>query len=559
MSHRSRRRTWRSFTTSAAALAASGILAASAVAAAPAPSSGSATVDGDPAEWNTTADFFSDMIRAGGNGGQTKVESKLYLRHDCTTGTLYAYVSAEPGVTIAATLPDDSFIKIGGTKRVDGNATSSGPLPNFAWVGLSSGKAFGWEAAIALGAGSYTMNVHSQVNDGGLQTSAVPSRSIPLVISCDETVQPQPLMVTKTADTSFTRVYDWTLVKQATQTKITTAADQATFTYNVTATKSGQNDSNFMVTGDITVTNPNATAISGVTIADQIQGGPTCTVQGGIGATIPGNGFLTVPYTCSVIADSPATNVATATWTGGVSAGEVSFAFGKPTTTFNDSVDVTDAFNGDAPALLAGGSHVNATTTLTYTRTVPVPATGCTSFDNVATLTSPSPHELRLNAGAQVQACRTPLVPPVTPLPPATTVTVAGGAAPAAVLRVVKRGPANAAAGQVVTFTITVRNTSATTIATSVVLSDVLPVGYAIAKRPSGAVLQKGKLMWSVGDLAPGAFKTVRVQVRIDRNAGGTRCNTANASAANATTVQAKACTKVRRIAGATRIPIVTG
>jgi hypothetical protein len=109
-------------------------MAGTAIAAPPAPSSGSANVDGTIAEWNVVDDLFSDMIRAGGNGGQTKVESKLYLRYDCTTHTVFANVRAEPGVTIAADLPGESFIKVGGVKKVDGTTGDDGTAPDFSWV-----------------------------------------------------------------------------------------------------------------------------------------------------------------------------------------------------------------------------------------------------------------------------------------------------------------------------------------------------------------------------------------------------------------------------------------
>jgi uncharacterized repeat protein (TIGR01451 family) len=546
-----------------AALATFAVVAGTAIAAPPAPSSGSANVDGTIAEWNVVNDLFSDMIRAGGNGGQTKVESKLYLRYDCTTHTVFANVRAEPGVTIAADLPGESFIKVGGVKKVDGMTGDDGTAPDFAWVGLSGTAASGWEASFPLGVGSYTINVHAQVNDGGLQTSAVPGRSIPLVLACD-VVQPKPLVVTKTAVTSYGRAYDWVVAKSAAPASITTAADQATFTYTVTATKSAPTDANFAVTGEITVANPNATPISGVDIADAIVGGPSCAVQGGIDVTIPAQDALTVPYTCALTAATDGTNGASATWSGGASATEVPFAFGGPTSVTNDTVDVTDAFNGAVPVILAGGQGLTASTVLTYTRTVPVPAAGCTQFPNVAMLNASQ--EVIAQASAQVEACRTttnpPAEPPVTPpaTPPATpVVTVVGtSATPASQLTVVKRGPATAKSGQVITFTIIVRNESATA-ATSVVLSDVLPTGYAIAKRPAGAVLQKGTITWSLGDLAPGASTTLKLQVRIDRNASGRRCNRATASAANAATVTTRACTKVVRIAGVTRIPIVTG
>ena len=572
-----RRNRGRSFLIAALALAGSAAMTTAAFAA-ETPTAGTAVVDGDASEWDTTPDppgspdFFSDMLRAGGNGNHTEVESKLYLRYSCATDTLSALVLAEPGITIAANLPDDSHIKIGGTKYVDGNSGDDGTSPDFAWVGLSGATATGWEGAFTITPGSYTINVHTQVNDGGSQTSAVPGRSIPLVLQCGESPQPEPLVVTKTAQTSYERTYPWIIAKSVTPTgPVTTSADSQVFNYTVTATKGEPADSNNHVDGTITVHNPNAMGVEGVTITDTIDGGPDCLVTDGGDRAIPAYGKVIVTYTCSVKTIGPGVNVATATWAGGASSGEVEFAFRDPNQVVNDSVDVTDTFNNGMPVVLNGATPISATQTFQYPQTVNVPRTGCATFPNTARVVSGQ--VVLAEASAQVEVCRAvpPVIPPeaqpVTPVTPnqspspgpAPQVVVAGGPAPTATLTIAKRGPARAAAGRVMTFTITLRNTHATAAATSVVLSDVLPAGYAFAKRPSGAVLRKGKLVWTLGDLAPGASTTIRVQVRIDRNAGGTRCNTAVASAANATTVQARACTRIVRIAGITRTPIVTG
>ena len=182
-----------------------------------------------------------------------------------------------------------------------------------------------------------------------------------------------------------------------------------------------------------------------------------------------------------------------------------------------------------------------------------VPATGCLTYPNVATVTSAQ--EFTREASAQVEACRTPPppVPPTTPTPPQ----VIG--VQSASLAVTKRGPRLARAGTVVTYAITVRNTNPTNAAVSVVVSDLLPVGYSVAQRPKGTKFLKGRLVWNLGTLAAGASKTVKVKIRLDRSAAGTRCNTGVASAGNAPTVRARACTRVLAVLGAARLPIVTG
>lgn len=149
------------------------------------PTYGVANVDGNASEWNLTNDFFADMYRAA--KPDKPVESKLYLRYDCQTKTLYALVLVVPDVQ-ALVLPDDAFIKLGNsTKLVDGNYGDDGVVPDFAWVGLSqSGQvATGWEASVHLEPGYYPdLNVHIQVIHDGQQTSAVKDRAIPLLIDC---------------------------------------------------------------------------------------------------------------------------------------------------------------------------------------------------------------------------------------------------------------------------------------------------------------------------------------------------------------------------------------
>ena len=52
-----------------------------------------ATVDGDPSEWVIPDDLFAEMERAFGQSGNPISHlSDLYLRYDCSTGTLYVLV-----------------------------------------------------------------------------------------------------------------------------------------------------------------------------------------------------------------------------------------------------------------------------------------------------------------------------------------------------------------------------------------------------------------------------------------------------------------------------------
>jgi hypothetical protein len=173
-----------------------------ALAAPPNPSIGTAVVDGNPAEWNLSADFFADMYRAGDDG--KVVESKLYLRYNPATQTLYVLVLSESGVP-ALKLPDDAWVAIDGisNKVVNGNSGNDGTPPDFAWVNPTTDNADGFEASFILPIGEYELIVHMQVyNDGESQTSKTVKPFIDLFV-VPETIIATTLIATLAAGGIF--------------------------------------------------------------------------------------------------------------------------------------------------------------------------------------------------------------------------------------------------------------------------------------------------------------------------------------------------------------------
>ena len=136
-----------------------------------------ATVDGNPGEWDLTNDFFADMYRAGTS--DKVVQSKLYLRYDPATDTLYVLVLAEPAYP-GLREADEAWVKIDGAKKVDGT------YADFAWVELNPPETDyvkGYEASFTLPEGSYMLDVHLNVyGDGQSQTSRTLKANIPLFV-----------------------------------------------------------------------------------------------------------------------------------------------------------------------------------------------------------------------------------------------------------------------------------------------------------------------------------------------------------------------------------------
>jgi len=152
------------------------------------PTYGTAIVDGDYNEWDLTQDFFADMILAGGEGGQTTVLSKLYLRYDCETSTLFALVLATETPTNSIRIEDkeEHWVKINGSVVVDDQSGDNDEAPDFAWVNLSEDIADGWEASAPVDEGTHELKVHTLVWDSEeVQTSA--TLLLTLTLDCRQT------------------------------------------------------------------------------------------------------------------------------------------------------------------------------------------------------------------------------------------------------------------------------------------------------------------------------------------------------------------------------------
>ncbi len=223
------------------------------------------------------------------------------------------------------------------------------------------------------------------------------------------------LTATKTATPAFTRTFTWGITKDVDNTEIHTA-DGATFNYTVSVTHDSGTDSAWAVSGNITVTNPNAAAVAISNITDAINDpNASCSVTGSFPATIPA-GATSFGYSCSYSAapaSSSQTNTVTITWAqqtlsnatlllAGTANGTAPVNWGAPTNIVDGSVTVTDTLGGT----LGTVSYTDPSPkTFPYSKTFNDPAGTCTTHPNTATFTTDSTPPTTGSASQSVKVC----------------------------------------------------------------------------------------------------------------------------------------------------------
>ena len=169
--------------------------------------------------------------------------------------------------------------------------------------------------------------------------------------------------VKKTAATSLERKHTWTIDKSADETSLLLATGQSVgVLYTVSVSETSQ-DSDWLVSGYITVTNPAPVAATITSITDVIDGSVSVDVDCG-DVTFPyelaSDGQLVCSYAYAPGDGDSGVNVATVTTTGAVGGddtGDVAFSFDTATVTSTDEcVTVDDTLEGTL------GSTCEATT-----------------------------------------------------------------------------------------------------------------------------------------------------------------------------------------------------
>lgn len=159
------------------------------------------------------------------------------------------------------------------------------------------------------------------------------------------------LSVSKTADTSFTRDFDWTIVKSADVTEINVQVNQAPVTVNYEIdVDSSPTDSEHAVSGSITISNPASIAAPLNAVTDKVNDLVDATVDCNMATTVPAMDSLVCTYEASLGGASDGTNKATATIdnydrtdpNNPVSLGTTTDFMGTAAVTFGDPTTVED-------------------------------------------------------------------------------------------------------------------------------------------------------------------------------------------------------------------------
>ncbi|CAN5360072.1 hypothetical protein BH24GEM3_BH24GEM3_22120 [soil metagenome] len=185
---------------------------------------------------------------------------------------------------------------------------------------------------------------------------------------------PTALVVSKTANGSYNRRIDWDLTKSVDPASHsgTAGASAGTSTWTVVATKK-VSESGFSVSGTITISNPNTSAVN-FSVDDVLSDGTVAIVtcpSGGATGTVPAksgstNGSITCSYTASP-ADASATsnNALVTSLTSGVPGGTA-----LQTITWTPTLDGSESAQLSDPRLSINQT-VTGNTTLTPTETFP--------------------------------------------------------------------------------------------------------------------------------------------------------------------------------------------
>jgi hypothetical protein len=248
-------------------------------------------------------------------------------------------------------------------------------------------------------------NVNTATITGDDSQEALDSDDATLTLNCYD------LAVTKDANTSFTRAFDWTIDKEADQTSIGPLSSGQSFLVNYSVTVDLATppyvDSDWSVSGTITIQNNNPSLAADLTnVADVVSPDIIADVDCGGATSVPADGSIDCTYSATLPNGSDRTNTATATmqnreyyWDGSTptNIGTTDYSnspaedvtFGEPTDLVDECIDVFDTFPEFALANPGASACYNDVLpkTFSYTKTFSAdsyPDCATTDVDNTA-------------------------------------------------------------------------------------------------------------------------------------------------------------------------------
>jgi hypothetical protein len=228
---------------------------------------------------------------------------------------------------------------------------------NFDWT-----STLGMDAVISKGGDNANLYVYDppaeSVGDTGLHSPINSNNGQPFDLSHIEFCYDYEVKVSKTAVTTFDRSWVWTIDKSADQTSLELSNGQSfPVNYDVVV-NAGSTDSNWAVSGVITIQNPDPSIAAMVTgVADVVSDGIVAALDCSLPSVVQPGGTLQCNYSTALPDGSNRTNTATVTTSGlvGGGSGQASVTFGAPANETDECITITDSLQGDLGQVCAAG------------------------------------------------------------------------------------------------------------------------------------------------------------------------------------------------------------
>lgn len=308
-----------------------------------------------------------------------------------TSADLYFYGPLSTGDMFTLTVDVSSSNVAGGSFSTSASAPSPSIPAGSLLVNDSNGSS---HTFTDTGTWSYEKTFTCDADEGSFTNTASATyfrrdwknltASATVTINCTEIEY--GLQVTKTANTSFNRTYNWNIVKSSSVSSLTLSPGQTyAVPYSVTASVAGYTDSSFAVSGNIFVTNPAPFPQSIASVNDVVSDGINASVNCGVAFpySLAAGGTLNCTYSAALPDAADRLNTAAATLVGGAQytgSAAVSFA-AAAVTEIDECINVTDSLYGNLGTVCASASPV----TFNYTYTVgPYDVCGMYQVINIA-------------------------------------------------------------------------------------------------------------------------------------------------------------------------------